>query len=100
MSAIVIGFTQNITPAGKRVIPEMPLGITFVGATDDGTTATIFYLQSDDAEPLTKPVTLEFVPPYIPFADEGRSLIAFLSNGWLLFENTEATVPDRQIRNP
>ena len=95
MPSRLFAFLQPIA-VGKATI-NMPIGVDFLGATDDGETATIYYLQRDDAETLTKDRILEMVQPYTVIPEEGRSVIDFLSNGWVLFENTEGTLPDSRI---
>ena len=45
---------------------SFPIGVEFIGATDDGVDITCYYLQKDQSETREKPRKLEIIAPYTP----------------------------------
>ena len=75
---------------------NFPIGVEFLGAWDDGVNLTLSYYQFDETETVEKQRTIEIQPAIAIINNDGRTFIAHLSNNWLVFENTENTIPDSQ----
>lgn len=100
MSRLIVGVTIAIPAGFASDSRSYPLGVDFLGVTDDGVDFQLYYIQSNDAEPLTKTRVIEVQPAVAVINDDGRSFIGILSTGQTVWENTEAAVPDRRVRNP
>ena len=76
---------------------DWPVGVDFLGVTDDGVNWNLYYYQHNTTDSRTKTRTLEMWPPVAVTNDDGRIYIGILSNGFTVWENTEATLPDSRI---